>query len=656
MARQMHSLTVTHEESGKSRVITGSDWFIVEAKAQAQSRSWSAMWAKSEEARRARERVRQQRDDSRRLSKFEAQQAKEAKVLHRQSQESFAELRTAEAQAALLQVQTLLAHTLKVDDRIDWDALKRRTPFQEPAPTASVVPPLQLSKLSVEPKRSDAEFNRAPPEPEGLKPKPRKPFYKDPEFRPTLNLAQRLLTSEDEQDRLAKAACETATAEWMRVCRDIERFNLRLLSESLARHTALMQGLYEQAFETWDTRHQAVEMENARRTAVHARESAAADAAWQVEFHQHELRRASYEREREQHNAKVDEYRRAFDAGEPDAVYDYFDLVLSASAYPEAFPREWEMAYLADSKMLVIDFVLPQPVDMPTLKEVRYQPTKDDFKEMLSTDKEVRALYDLALYQIALRTLHEVFEADYPETLDAAVFNGVVRSVDKATGRQVSACVLSVQVGKAEFMALDLAQVDPKACFKALKGVGSSQLHSLARVAPIVKLDTYDKRFVESYAVADSLDEASNLATMDWEDFEHLVREVFEREFSATGGEVKVTRASRDGGVDAVAFDPDPIRGGKIVIQAKRYANTVGVSAVRDLYGTVMNEGAIKGILVSTANYGSDAYEFANGKPLTLLNGGNLLHLLARHGHKATINLQAARTRSVAAPPPSMQA
>jgi len=29
------------------------------------------------------------------------------------------------------------------------------------------------------------------------------------------------------------------------------------------------------------------------------------------------------------------------------------------------------------------------------------------------------------------------------------------------------------------------------------------------------------------------------------------------------------------------------------VIQAKRYANTVGVSAVRDLYGTLMNDGSV---------------------------------------------------------------
>lgn len=130
---------------------------------------------------------------------------------------------------------------------------------------------------------------------------------------------------------------------------------------------------------------------------------------------------------------------------------------------------------------------------------------------------------------------------------------------------------------------------------------------------------------------------------MGWEDFEHLVRELFEKEFGQNGGEVKVTRASSDGGVDAIAFDPDPIRGGKIVIQAKRYTNTVGVAAVRDLYGTVMNEGATKGILVTTSDYGADSYSFAKDKPLTLLNGGNLLHLLEKHGQQAKIDIKEAR-------------
>jgi restriction system protein len=132
---------------------------------------------------------------------------------------------------------------------------------------------------------------------------------------------------------------------------------------------------------------------------------------------------------------------------------------------------------------------------------------------------------------------------------------------------------------------------------------------------------------------------------MDWEDSEHLIREIFEKEFSSVGGEVKVTQASRDRGVDAVVFDPDPIRGGKIMIQAKRYAYTVVVSAVRDLYGTVMKEGAMKGILVTSSDYGPDAYEFAKDKPITLLSGSNLLYLLQKHGVKAHIDLAEARTR-----------
>ena len=104
-----------------------------------------------------------------------------------------------------------------------------------------------------------------------------------------------------------------------------------------------------------------------------------------------------------------------------------------------------------------------------------------------------------------------------------------------------------------------------------------------------------------------------------------------------------MTQASRDGGVDAIAFDPEPIRGGKIVIQAKRYTNTVDVSAVRDLYGTVMAEGATKGILVTTSGFGPDAHRFAKGKPLTLLDGNNLLYLLAKHGTVARIDLVEAK-------------
>jgi restriction system protein len=161
-------------------------------------------------------------------------------------------------------------------------------------------------------------------------------------------------------------------------------------------------------------------------------------------------------------------------------------------------------------------------------------------------------------------------------------------------------------------------------------------------VAPVVEFNRHDSRFIEGRAVLAQVPH-TNLATMDWQDFEHLIRELFEKEFAANGAEVRVTQASRDRGVDAVVFDPDPLRGGTIVIQAKRYVNTVDLSAVRDLFGTVQAEGANKGILVTTSDFGPDAYAFCRGKPLTLLSGANLLALLEKHGYRARIDLAQAR-------------
>ena len=350
-----------------------------------------------------------------------------------------------------------------------------------------------------------------------------------------------------------------------------------------------------------------------------------------------------YMAEQTKANEAVDARKAAFEASDPDAITDCFELVLSRSKYPDSFPKEFDLDYNPTTKVLVVDYTLPSLDDMPTVKEVKYVQSRDEHVEVAIPESARTKLYDSVAYQAALRTVHELYEADTVGAVESIVFNGWVSSIDKATGNPTNACILTVQAGRTEFLAVNLAAVDPKACFKSLKGIGSSKLHSLTPVAPIITVSREDKRFVTPYEVEKDVDESSNLAAMDWEDFENLIRELFQEEFSKAGGEVKITQASRDGGVDAVAFDPDPIRGGKIVIQAKRYTNTVGVSAVRDLYGTVMNEGATKGILVTTSDYGPDAYNFAKGKPLTLLNGGNLLHLLEKHGHKARIDIREAR-------------
>ena len=342
-------------------------------------------------------------------------------------------------------------------------------------------------------------------------------------------------------------------------------------------------------------------------------------------------------------NSAIDSKQDAYRRGEPTNIVDYCEMVLGASEYSHAFPSSFELDYIAETRVLVVDYSLPSTEALPKIKGYKYVATKNEVQPIAVTESWLNKTYDSVLYQIALRTLFELFQSDEAGALESVVFNGWVNSIDRANGKEVNACVITVQANKSEFLEINLAQVDPKACFKKLKGISASKLTALSPVRPILLLNREDKRFVPSHQVVDALDDSANLASMDWEEFEYLIRELFEKEFSSGGGEVKITQASRDGGVDAIVFDPDPIRGGKIVIQAKRYTNTVGVSAVRDLFGTIHNEGANKGILVTTADYGPDSYEFAKGKPITLLSGNELLFLLQKHGHKARIDLPEAR-------------
>jgi restriction system protein len=328
------------------------------------------------------------------------------------------------------------------------------------------------------------------------------------------------------------------------------------------------------------------------------------------------------------------------------ATFLPFSNSVAATEHPDSFPRTFEVEYNPTNRTAVLDYELPAKEALPSAKGYRRVAAGDRVVPIPLSQSAIDETYDCVLYQVALRTTYELLRWDGANGIDSVVFNGWVAATDTATGHRVHPCILSVQSTKKEFLEINFAEVDPKACFRKLKGISGARLAAMSPVRPILQLNREDERFISARPVMDVVDGSTNLAAMNWEDFEQLIRDVFEKEFSGGGGEVKITRASRDHGVDAVAFDPDPIRGGKIVIQAKRYTDTVSVSAVRDLYGTILNEGANKGILVTTADYGPDAYEFAKGKPITLLSGSELLYLLQKHGHKARIDIAEARILS----------
>lgn len=114
-------------------------------------------------------------------------------------------------------------------------------------------------------------------------------------------------------------------------------------------------------------------------------------------------------------------------------------------------------------------------------------------------------------------------------------------------------------------------------------------------------------------------------------DFEKLISNLLKK----MGFEVEVTPSSGDGGVDVIANYSNPIFKGKYLVQCKHWNQQVGQPEIRDLYGTVMHDKAIKGILVTTSTFTDQALSFANDVGIECIDCKILYGLLKKYNFDA---------------------
>ncbi|WP_326580457.1 restriction endonuclease [Actinacidiphila glaucinigra] len=325
------------------------------------------------------------------------------------------------------------------------------------------------------------------------------------------------------------------------------------------------------------------------------------------------------------HNAGIAQLAGAVRNGDPEAAVEYFSAALYASAgWPEGLPRRLTAVYDAPARQLVVNWELPKYDIVPEAKLVRYMPGADQDKETARPVAQRRELYRAVLAQCVLLALRDLFAADEFGVLESVALNGFVDDHDPATGQRAEIFVATVMATRTSFTPLNLEQVSAVDCLAdGLRGQLSPRPDQRTAIRPHRLPGDVGGTGMVSHG-----GEEPDLYEMDPIAFESLVADLFR----AMGMDAVTTRRSNDGGVDVQAEDPTPIRGGKIVVQVKRYRNTVPPSAVRDLYGTVQDAGANKGVLVTTSGFGPGSHTFANGKPLELIAGAELVDLLHRHG------------------------
>jgi restriction system protein len=342
---------------------------------------------------------------------------------------------------------------------------------------------------------------------------------------------------------------------------------------------------------------------------------------------EHERAVADAQARLDRQHAEVEAFRAAFLAGEREAVLEYFHLVLERSSYPDDFPQQFKLAYIPHNQELVVEYELPGYDIVPTVRAYTYVQRSDSVNESKRPEKERRELYESVVSQVAVRTLHELFEADTPRHLESIVLNGYVNTVNAATGRAEQPYLVTVRAFRDRFLDRDFARLNPRTCLQDLSARVSTRPDELKGVPPVLKISEVDDRFIEEADVLSSLDPRQNLMELRHQEFEALIMNLFAK----MGLTTHLTRSSNDRGVDGVAIDSNPITGGKVVVQAKRYKGLVEASAVRDLYGTMVSEGASNGILVTTSWFGAKAREWAEDKPLKLWDGTHLIYLLQEY-------------------------
>ncbi|MET7456777.1 restriction endonuclease [Streptomyces sp. NPDC005574] len=330
----------------------------------------------------------------------------------------------------------------------------------------------------------------------------------------------------------------------------------------------------------------------------------------------------------------------AFGEGGSEGLTRHVEETLSGIDYPENLRGGRRAAFAPEARELVLEVELPGQAVVPAVTQYRYKASvPPTVVPQPRKEAECKAMYRDLVARLALRAIAEAFAVTPPSLVDMVAFNGHVNAKDRATGKAIRPCLVSLRASRDTFedLVLDEPELDPVQSLHFLNAIVSQHPYDLEPVRPVVTFDLAKYKLAPERDVVAGLDSRPDLVALDPIEFEHLIRRLFEK----IGLKSWVTQASRDDGVDAVAVNEEPLIGGLCIIQAKRSKNAVPAEAVRALAGVMHDKAAAKGIVVTTAWFGKASWDFAHrtGR-MELIEGRHLKALLLEHlGIDALIGL-----------------
>jgi restriction system protein len=166
-------------------------------------------------------------------------------------------------------------------------------------------------------------------------------------------------------------------------------------------------------------------------------------------------------------------------SGDHNAVQEYVGIVLGNSVYPEILSVEHDYEFDPEARELALTVLIASPDQLPAEKAYRYVKAKDEITATALAKKDLKERYASVVHQVALRSLHEIFEADRPAWIRTITLQVATLTSDPATGRQKQISFVGVAAERDSFLAFDLHNVVPLATLTHLGASTSKNPYEL---------------------------------------------------------------------------------------------------------------------------------------------------------------------------------
>ncbi len=178
-------------------------------------------------------------------------------------------------------------------------------------------------------------------------------------------------------------------------------------------------------------------------------------------------------------NSELDGLISGIERNDKEALRTYVSIVLGNSGYPENFPVNYEHEFDPELHELSLEVMVPGPSTVSTVREYKYNKAKDEVLPVNLTPKQVKDRYAEAVYAVALRTLHEIFEADQDGHIQTIALTVGTEDNDPATGLMKRTSLVKVAVDRETFSTYDLTKVVPLATLQHMKALVSKSPHDM---------------------------------------------------------------------------------------------------------------------------------------------------------------------------------